>query len=382
MRILLVSFVSNNRHSGMGTWSHRVAAELAGLGHEPTLWFAEDFPRVRRLRRLSVLVFPVVLAWTLWRERKQYDVVIVHEPSGFWYGLLRRAGCGVPPLIAMCHNVESKYFRELREARGRGLSDLSWWSYIKTPLFRLWQSDGAIRSADHVLCLSRIDEHYIHGSLGVRPGRVTRLINGVDSAQFERRPLAVRGGARVLFVGGWLDVKGRHLLPAIWSRVCARFPEARLTVVGAGVAPEIVFADFDRATWPSLTVDRCVTDPAEMRELYLSHDLFLMPSLSEGSPLALLEAMAAGLPSVAARVGGIPDVIADGTEGLLFRAMDPGDAFDQLARILSDAGLRESLGRAARDRTAGLTWQETARGVERALAAVPRVPTGWAGAAG
>ena len=104
-RILLVSFVGNNRWSGMGKWTHSMADSLSELGHEPSVWFAEDFPRFANRQRWAVLLFPLALAWRIWKKRGEFDVVVIHEPSGFWYGLLRRIGCQIPPMIAMCHNV-------------------------------------------------------------------------------------------------------------------------------------------------------------------------------------------------------------------------------------------------------------------------------------
>jgi glycosyltransferase involved in cell wall biosynthesis len=83
-------------------------------------------------------------------------------------------------------------------------------------------------------------------------------------------------------------------------------------------------------------------------------DVFLMPSTSEGLPVALLEAMAYGKPIVATRVGGIPDVLADGREGLL---VPPGDV-DALAgavgTLVADPQRAQALGRAAKERVAEL----------------------------
>jgi glycosyltransferase involved in cell wall biosynthesis len=97
---------------------------------------------------------------------------------------------------------------------------------------------------------------------------------------------------------------------------------------------------------------------ADMPEVYAAMDAFVLPSLNEGLPMTVLEAMAAARPVIATRVGAIPGVIEDGKTGLL---VNPGDAAglrDAIARVLSNDELRRSIAAAghewvARHYTAG-----------------------------
>jgi glycosyltransferase involved in cell wall biosynthesis len=356
----------------MGKWTHRVAEALARRGHSPTLWFAEDFPLLKRAGRVSVLLFPVALALSLWRRRSQFDVAVVHEPSGLWYALLRRVFKSLPPMILICHNVESRHFGVMLEAARRRQATVTRATRIKSPLFRLWQSDGAIKVADHVVCLSSVDRDYIVRRLGRAPVGVTLQINGVASEDFIERRNAVQG-RRVLFVGGWLDVKGRRVLPSIWSRVREEFPQATLTIIGSGLDSETVLADFDTKDHASVNVVTRVADEREMREQYAAHDVLLTSSLSEGSPLVLLEALAAGLPVVASRVGGIPDIVTDESDALLFDISKPEDGARLVCRLLSDADEAARLGNAGRERARLLTWDAVAQTLEATSVALSRV---------
>jgi glycosyltransferase involved in cell wall biosynthesis len=362
-RLLLVSFIPDAPWSGMGRWTYQIKAALEQAGHEVETWFANQFPRTSALGRLSVLAFPLVLAARLVARRERFDAVVVHEPGGFWYGLLRRWNRRLPPLIAMCHNVESNHFRTMVGYTRRGLADVSPLTRIRVPLLRSWQSDGTVRLADQVLCLSAADARYITERLGVPAGRVTHFPNGVAPEDFASRES--HGGAGVLWVGGWLDVKGRRVLPALWRRVRETVPEARLTLAGTGAGPEAVLAAFDPRDRESVTVLPRVEKPEEMRRLYAACAVYLLCSLSEGSPLSLLQAMAAGSAAVATRVGGVPDLVTDGVHALLFDPEDGAMGAGLVSRLLRDPAAARRLGDAAQQRARELPWRKAAETVAR-----------------
>jgi glycosyltransferase involved in cell wall biosynthesis len=368
MRILLASFIPNNEHTGMGKWTHCMARALRERGHDVTLWFAEDFPWVRRTGRFAFLVFPIVLAKRLFAARARFDVVVVHEPGGLVYACLRRALSSLPPMVLMCHNVESKVFRIMQEAGRRGFAHARPWSRLTVPLLRLPLSDGAIKLADHVVCLSAEDAGYVTSTLGRAGCDVTRNTNGVSDEHFVTNGTREPAG-RVLFVGGWLDVKGRRLLPGIWEVVRARVPEARLSIAGAAWFGSAIREDFPAGARESVSVLKTAATPLEMTSIYRAHDVFLMPSLTEATSLAMLEAMAAGVPVVAARTGGLPDVVTDGVDGLLFPPYAVGEAAEQVIRLLTDTALADRIGRRGRERARTLSWGASAATLERAIEA-------------
>ena len=89
---------------------------------------------------------------------------------------------------------------------------------------------------------------------------------------------------------------------------------------------------------------------ADVPELLAAADVFVLSSASEGAPLSILEAMAAGLPVVASNVGGIAELVEDGVTGLLVPPADPVRLAQALARVLDDRDLRQRLGTAGRAR--------------------------------
>jgi sugar transferase (PEP-CTERM/EpsH1 system associated) len=148
------------------------------------------------------------------------------------------------------------------------------------------------------------------------------------------------------------DVKNHACLVEAFARLRALLPELaprmKLSIIGDGpllpaVRRQVAELGMEDAVWlPGARSD--------ITALLHSFSLFALPSLAEGTPVSLLEAMASALPVVASRVGGIPEVVTDGEHGLLVPAGDADALAQALARYARDAGMRATHGRAARAR--------------------------------
>jgi glycosyltransferase involved in cell wall biosynthesis len=165
-----------------------------------------------------------------------------------------------------------------------------------------------------------------------------------------RRDLCGDGELVVGTVGMLRPKKRVDLVLDAFDRIRREFPTARLVIVGDG--PEL--PELRTRAERGLGDVRFLGHREDVGALLASFDLFVMASEVEGSPLALIEAMRAGLGIVATRVGGIPDTAPDGECALL---VPPGDAAGlsaAMARLLHDGQLRTSLGQAARTRAESL----------------------------
>jgi glycosyltransferase involved in cell wall biosynthesis len=172
----------------------------------------------------------------------------------------------------------------------------------------------------------------------------------------------------VLFLGMLTAPKGVFDLLAAWPAVRAAVPRARLVLAGAGAIEEARAIARENGFDASLETPGWIVGEAKVA-LLREAAVFALPSHWEAMPMSVLEAMAAGLPVVATRVGGVPAAVQPGT-GLL---VDPGDR-DALAasliRVLVDASLRQAMGTAARLR---------AEEEFSAAVVVPRIESLWAG---
>ncbi len=232
-----------------------------------------------------------------------------------------------------------------------------------------------LRRADAFIVLNETTAGEL-AARGVHRERCHIVPNGVDVAAFRRREAVRRpeGPWRVVCVGRLVSQKGQDLLLRALPRARAVAGPVSLTLVGGG--PDR--PDLERLT-AELGLGHAVHFAGQVKDVRPAldeADLFVLPSRFEGHPLALLEAMAAGLPIVATAVAGNTDAIRPGEDGLLVRPEDPAALAEAIGALLVDRKRATRLGTAARARVAEQFSAETmvAQTLEvfRAVYAPPR----------
>lgn len=231
------------------------------------------------------------------------------------------------------------------------------WAGVPVLSSQLWQSDvipglyrflvrQTHRLADAVVVNSDAVRRHLIEREGVPASRVFLNHNGVETGVFHpggRQKPDILAGASVVAgtVCALRPEKRVDLLIRAFARVCDAHPDALLLIVGSGpTEPELLQLASQLQIGNRL---RMVPRQQDVAGWMRAIDLFVLSSDSESFPNALLEAMACGCSVIGSRVGGVPELIADGVSGLLF---DPGSE-DQLAAhletLLSQHGLRKQL---------------------------------------
>ena len=188
------------------------------------------------------------------------------------------------------------------------------------------------------------------------PGdRITVIPNGVNVADFRPVTVAEKIAARrkwgipeEAFVAGGMGRLAHEKNFALLPELARHHPQVLFVVAGSGPEKDALVAQAARLGVAGQV--RFLGAVSARAGFYRALDVFLLPSLYEGLPMAVLEAMASGLPVLSSRLEGIAAALSEEKEGLLAPAGDVAAFSGQLARLTASADLRQQLGAAARTR--------------------------------
>ena len=260
-------------------------------------------------------------------------IVHTRNPSGM-DALLPAAIAGVPWRIHGEHGWETD------DLQGRNRKN-AWNRRLHAPLVHRF------------VALSKHQERYLAERVGIAPRRITQIYNGVDVDRFRPREAPREEGSFTIgTVGRMQDVKDPLNLVEAFLLLRRSRPDlaarARLVLVGDGALRAAVESRLrEGGAWEAASLPGAREDVAEQLRAI---DLFALPSKAEGISNTILEAMATGLPVVATRVGGNPELVEEGRTGLLVPPSDPAGLAAALARYSEDPALAAAHGAAGRER--------------------------------
>jgi len=279
-------------------------------------------------------------------EQFQPDIIHVVNPAILGLGGIYYAKAMQFPLVASYHTHLPQYLHHY----GLGMLEGFLWELLKS----------AHNQAELNLCTSTamVQELTNHGI-----ERVDLWQRGVDTETFhpslaseEMRSRLSQGHPKsplLLYIGRLGAEKEIERIKPVLEAI----PDARLALVGDG--PNRLALEQHFAGTPTNFVG--YLGGKELASAYASADAFIFPSRTETLGLVLLEAMAAGCPVVAARSGGIPDIVTDGANGYLFDPTDEQGAIAATVRLLSHQNERESLRQNARREAERWGWAAATR---------------------
>lgn len=205
---------------------------------------------------------------------------------------------------------------------------------------------------DHVVACSEAVRHFLVQDCGYRSGRVTTILNGWSGTPLPRSP---SGRFTIVCVGNMRPAKGHDVLVEAFAALREHVPQAHLVLVGDGplrtnVEQQVRARGLQRAVEFTGAVDDVWPHLADAH-------VAALPSHNETFGIAALEAMAAGLPVVATRVGGLPEVVVDRVTGRLVPPNDPLGLADAIGWFYSNPDEGDRMGRAGAERASQMTMR-------------------------
>lgn len=322
---------------------HRVVFLFPGDGNvatpRVTAWGFAGYdmylrPPFRKGRPLkSVVAFLVYLPVTLFRLRRlisseRIQIVNVHYPteSSWYFAALRWL---LPVRLVVSVHGADVFPDGLRKGR-----------YPWSVRCLMWAADAIVAPSAAFLR----DCEAVFKQIA---GRSVWIHNGVDLKELdpvERVSDAAENGPYVLTIAACYAKKGLDVLLVAFLEVSRRHPEVKLVIVGEGPLRKE-----HEALARSLGLEHRVTFAGargrlEIGQLLRGCEVFVLPSRAEPFGIVVAEAMACRKAVVASAVGGIPEIVEDGTSGILIEPDDPAALARALLTVLEDSGLRESLG--------------------------------------
>ena len=350
-RLVSVFGVKPSRIGGGEVFAQALSSRLAARGWESVLCY-ESLPEgeVRRFLELPNVTFDVLTdAWKFAaRPAGDLAAILKRHPADILH--LYFTGFLSPyPWVARFRGVKKVFFTD-QGSHPEG--------YVATrrPVWKRLAARALNLPLSHVICISNYNVDCMLRRDLIDSGRVTRIYNSVDltaahgdGAAFRQRH-GVPAGVPVVAQASWMiPEKGITDLIEAARIVLDRLPQTHFMLAGEGKHRQEYMAmarDLgmgDRFTWTGL-----VQNPVA-EGLYAAADVVCQVSRwEEAFGWVIAEAMAAGRPLVATRVGGIPELVADGESGFLVAPRAPAEIAARLVELLEDSALRARLGAAGR----------------------------------
>jgi glycosyltransferase involved in cell wall biosynthesis len=307
----------------------------------------EPGPFVGRMQKRGVETHLVHLAplfnpFALWRltrllVRERVTILQTHGARANFYGRIAGRLAGVPVIISTVHN-SLKDYEVCFHTR---------WFYIMA--LRL-----TLPLVHRIICVSESNRRDLIDECPAAAARIQTVYNGIDPVAFPSQPsrknvreeLGIVSGPVLVMIARLTEAKGHRFLLQALPHLMGEWPQLRCVFVGDGE-----LRDHLHRLAVELAVEqscRFLGVREDIADILAAADVVVLPSLSEGFPFVLLEALAMGCSVVASRVNGIPELVEDHKTGVLVPARDPHALARAIREVLSDPVAASEMGTAGR----------------------------------
>ncbi len=307
--------------------------------------------------KINRRLFPYLALIRLCRMDQKPTIILVHEPCAGIFALFFR------DVVLFSHGIERRA-REISQTR------ITLIDRLLIPLSPIWQADMGWRFSKLQMVLNSDDRKYAMTHYRKKAHDILFYRNGVNeiidmsksepkSSSYVPAVSSPVPSFRLLFLGSWLKRKGIDQIVDVSVELYNRNVAFEWVLAGTGANSETVMADFPRHLQKKVVVVPSFSLKDEA-SFYHCCDLFILPSIFEGQPLALLQAMANSLCCIATDSCGQADLIHHGLNGFLFKPGDYLALADLIQRLSADPTLRLSIGRNAQSSVKNRSWESIA----------------------
>ena len=340
---------------GIGIHVNELSKWQTFLGHDVTVYINDDrntptdevgIYKVIKFKPIIKIVGNSIspnMFYQLIKNKNNYDIIHAHSHLFFstnLCSLIRKFGTS--PLVVTDHGLKSQTVPE-------------WFQNIYT----YTGTKFTLNSADKVICYTEKEKEELI-NIGIKSQKINVIHNGINTRLFIPNINKISDNNRLLWIGRFVKGKGVDYLLDAFKLLKAEYPNLVLTMVGKGPDKERIEKRIQTlAIRDSIKIIDFISN-SNIVQLYQNSDVFVLPSLEEGVPRTILEAMSCGIPVVCSRLPHLVDIIKDC--GLLVPIKDSQALADGISTILSDKELAIRLGEnGRRNVTKNYSWEDTVK---------------------
>jgi len=363
IKLLKILQVTNDLYpevvGGIPLHTHHLCRDLSRMGYYTTVLTCsrsnhghakiDDYNVIYRKILFSPLgnSFSPHIFRTLLKIRDDYDLIHAHCHlflSTIMASLVRRIGS--PPLIITTHGIMSA-------------SAPDWFNLLYMKTIGKW----TLKSADRVICYTEMEKDKLANMLKIDSEKISVIPNGVDTDLFRPDPNNNKqsnqsNAITILWVGRFVRGKGVEYLIQAAKILVKEVPDLKILLVGDGPSKGKIKSLIEKFNLKKNVIIKENVPNENMPEVYQKSDIFVLPSLNEGVPKTLLEAMACGIPVIISEFPHLEELIKNA--GLTFPKGDVHALADKIMRLIRDRELAKELGNNGRNKIVeGHSWGNT-----------------------
>jgi len=227
-----------------------------------------------------------------------------------------------------------------------------WIQRIYIPTIARW----IYSTADKIICYTETERNQLI-DLGIHPEKISVIHNGVDTDHFA--PLSnIAPKKQILWIGKYVPGKGVEYLLRGFQLFSSEFPDYTLLMIGRGPQKDDCLRMIEDLGLTEKVILRDFVQNRDLPKIYQQSSLFVLPSLEEGVPRTILEAMACGVPVACTELPQLVKIVSGC--GLLFPLRDPEALAAALSTLVSDTEMAQTCGRNGRERAVSMySWSDT-----------------------